>query len=453
MTSVLRVTLFALWVLSGVFPASAQVAVPPDAALRQQAEQSLTGGDPATTIALAEQLLQRDPEDYQALVLLALAQIELGQQIEAAEAAGRAFRAGPADDQKLQAARIAAAARFNAGQYTQAEWWLRRASNHTRSEEETAQLRDEFQVVRQNNPISARLNFSISRSNNINGGAEDAFFFLDDFLFILGPASRALTGTEYSGEAELSYRFAQGADHASFLGLYLFGRTYTLSSASQATVPDVSGSDYALGVAEVSLTHRRLVFEGLGPTAVSVHTGRIWYGGDPLRRFNRLVVAQDIAMSESAAATVRALVEDQRSESELQPDTVVYDLQGTLARKLTNSDVMRFSLGYRLNDAEEETFTFDEYRGAIEYDFDDPVLGTDLTLSLGAGHKSFDEFSLSLDGRRDTYVSAGATAVFREFSYLGFSPSLSVSVIQTESNVSRFTNLDVQGALGISSRF
>ncbi len=448
-----RAFLVTFCALIGASPLWAQVPDQSTDQMRQRAEQSLTAGDATATIGVAETLLRRDPEDYQALMLLSLAKLQLGQNDEAANAAGRAFRAGQADDQKLQAARVAAAARFNTGQYTRAEWWLRRAANHTRTEEDSALLEQEFQAIRQNNPLFVQLNFSVARSNNINGGSEDAFFFLDDFQFILDPASRALSGTEYQGEVELSYRLSASERQATFAGLYLYGRTYTLSGDSQATVPDVSGSDYSLTVAEVSLRHRRLLFDGLGPTTVSVHTGQMWYGGDSLRRFNRLALAQDFLIGQNAATTIQALIEDQETLSDLQPDTVVYDVQGTYAQRLGNQDIVRLSLGYRLNDADEETFTFTDYRATVEYDFEDPVLSTDLSVSFGVGHTNYDEFSLSLDGRRDTYASVGATAVFSDISYFGFSPSVSLSIVHTDSNVSRFSNTDVQGSVGISSNF
>jgi len=453
MTNLLRVLVISVSIVINPLPLWSQVAKPTQKQVHTLVEQALTMKDAKLTVELADSLLSQDASDFQALLLLSLARTKLGQHKAAATAASRAYRAGQTSDEKLQAARIAGGARFNAGQYTRAEWWLRRAANHAKTVDTSTIVQQEFQAIRQQNPLSVRLGLSVAPSNNINGGSEEEFFYLDNFKFIFSPNNRALSGVEYSGDIELSYRISKSQNQTTSIGAYLYGRTYSLSSESQATVPDISGSDYALTLAEVSLNHRRILIDGLGPTGASMHTGQIWYGGNPLWRYNRLALSQGFLINQRSSAMIRTFVEKQDALDNIQPDTTVYDIQGIYARRLANQDIVQLSLGCRFNDAVEETYTYTDCRTSINYNLDKPVFDTRLSFAFGVGHKNYDEFSLSLDGRKDNYVKVGATAVFEKISYFGFSPSFSITASRTVSNVTRFSNLELQGKFSIQSNF
>lgn len=420
---------------------------------RDAASQALIDGDPALTARLAQEILSKTPDDFPTLFILSQAQTELGQDSAAAASAKHAYRAARTDEEKLQASRLAAAAKFNLGQFTRAEWWLRRGANHTDTPEEVASIAREFQAIRQKNPLSIKLGFSIAPSNNINGGTEDSTFSLGEFDFIFDPSSRSLSGVEYAGDVDVSYRLSQGPTHATYAGLYLFGRTYALSSSSREAAPGISGRDYALGLAEVSLSHQRALFEGLGPSGISLHAGQVWYGGDPLWRYQKLALSQGIRLGQSASASLQLSAEDQEGLRADQPDTKVIDLQANYARRLENQNVVRLSLNSRQNKADTATNTFTDHRATLSYDLARTILENRVSASLTAGKKTYDEFSLSLDGRRDRYVSVGVSATLEQVSYFGFSPNWSVSVTRTNSNVTRFSTLEVTGRLGVQSNF
>ena len=445
-----------LCIILGSYAVSGLQAATIDATMngdRRAAETALATGDPSLSIRLAQTILKMNANDYQALLIVSLASTQLGQHQAAATAARKAFHATSDGGQKFQAARITGAAYFNASQFTRAEWWLRRAANYAQSEIDLTLAKQEFNQIRQRNPLSVNLSFSVTPSNNINGGSEDEFFSLDEYVFQFRPDARALSGIEYSGDVDLTYRISQSPIQITSVGTYLFGRTYSLSSASQATVPDVSGSDYSLTLAEASVKHRRFLIEGFGPTGVSAHVGQIWYGGDPLWRYQRLALSQDFVVDQKSSATISTFVEKQDALDGIQPDTKVYDLQGVYAHRLQNQDVMKVSLGYRYNDADQETYTFKDYRTSLTYNFEQPILNSRFSVSISGGHKRFDQFSLALDGRRDKYVSVGATAILEKISYWGFSPSISVSATKTNSSVSRFSNTQFQSKFGIRSNF
>ena len=334
-----------------------------------------------------------------------------------------------------------------------AAWWLRRAANFAGSSEDADAIAAEFQTIRDQNPLSLQFGLSVAPSSNINGGTEDSTFFLGDLELVFNPSSRALSGVEYAADFEASYRLSETSDQMTWAGLYLFGRTYSLSAASQASLPDVSGSDYALAMVEASLSHRRAVFEGLSPTIVSLHFGQVWYGGAPLWRYNRVSLSQDIPLGQVASGLVQVSVEDQTGLTVDQPDTQVYDFQEVYSRRLSNGDIARLRLHSRLNQVDFATNTYTDHSVSFDYDLAKPVLGSRLAISVGVGAKTYDEFSLSLDGRRDRYATVSAIGVFEQVSYLGFSPSWSLSATRTQSNVTRYSTTEVTGRLGIKSSF
>jgi hypothetical protein len=421
--------------------------------LRVRAEAALVSNDPALAIELATKLLDLNETDASALILLSLAYTSLNQHANAARAATKAFHATTLSKDKLQSARLVGGAKFKMGQFTRAEWWLRVAANHAKTADAKAMVGQEFQAIRQQNPLSIQLSFSAAPSSNINGGSEDAFFYLGDQKFLFSPDRLALSGIEFSGDVNVSYRLSQSKNHNTSLGAYLYGRTYSLSSESQATVTNISGSDYALTLAEVSLSHRQILFDGLGPTGVSFHTGQIWYGGSPLWRHNRIAFSQDFLINQKSSATIQAFVERQTALDQNQSDAKLYNLKGIYARRLPNNDILRISSGLTVNDAIKETYAYRSYNAAVTYQIHKPVLDMGVSFSLSVGTKQYDEFSLSLNGRRDDYVAAGASFVFQKLSYFGFSPNLSISASKTKSNVSQFSNIKVQGRLGIQSTF
>lgn len=390
---------------------------------------------------------------FTALRTRALEKMQSGQPVEAARLAALAFQAAESRAQKRDAARLAAAARYGAGQHVRAEWWLRRAANYAVTPAETAQIRQDFNEVRRNNPWRARLDFNIAPSDNINGGAREEIFYLDEFAFLLSPDSLALSGVQYSAEADLSFRLSESMRHRTTLGLYLYGRTFSLSSDARASAPHLSGSDYALTLAELSLSHQQFLFDGLGHTGITLAAGRAWYGGDPLWQHARLSLSQAIPLGPNATATVQGFVENQDSQRAFQPNATIYDLRGIYSRRLANNDLLQLSLGHRWTEADIATYTHTNPYLTVDYALAQPVLNTRLSLSLLAGQREYEEFSLSLNGRHDDYVQVGATAIFNTVSFYGFSPTVSVTAARTWSTVSRFSTSELRTRIGVQSNF
>ncbi len=424
------------------------------ATLQAAAEETLIAGDPTQTVTLAQAMIAKNPNSFAGHFLLALALSDLEQHSTAAKAAGRAYRTAPTEDDKLQSARLAGSSHFAAEQFARSELWLRRAANHVDTEEEAERVVREFQRARTANPLSARFGAWAAPSDNINNGAQDEVFRLEDIDidFFLPPERLALSGIEYAGEALVSYRLSQSSNQITSVGAYIFGRTFSLSDSAKELVPDSSGSDFALLLTEVSLTHRRQLIDGLGPTSGILRYGRVRFGGDPLWVYDSWELSQIFPLGDAGGVSVRASFKDQKSQVPSTADVWIRDISATYATTLANGDALRFSVATTYSDGGFEN-VFDEYRGNVNYKLAETLFDTRWSVSFELGHRNYDAFPTTLDGRRDVFGSLGATAVFENVSYWGFSPSVSATATRTHSSAEEFTSNEIEARFSIQSTF
>jgi hypothetical protein len=431
------------------------LAAQPVAEVLQDAEQALSAGDPARTVELTQILLMQNTDDFAALYLLSLAHSDLGKDEAAAQVAARAYGAALDDVGRLQAARLVGGARFRLSHYTRAQWWLRIAANYATTPEEAATVAREFQQIQRTNPLSAQANLSIAPTDNINNGADSDLLSLEgiDIEFRLPAETQALSGIEYAGDLQLSYRISQDARQITTVDAHVYARSFVLSAATQGSVPGLKGSDYALALAEVALTQRRFLIDGLGPTTVSGGVGHVQFSGQPLWDYTRLTLGQEFAVGPDSVLRVQASMQNQMVRNDIVSDTKVYNLTTSYATQRPNSDRLQLSLVGILNDAEIDENTFSDISGSINYSFARPILNIDWSVAAGIGHTNYDEFALSLDGRRDDYITVGGTGVLTDLSYFGFSPSLTVTATKRQSNVDPYNSTQIQARIGIQSNF
>ena len=96
---------------------------------------------------------------------------------------------------------------------------------------------------------------------------------------------------------------------------------------------------------------------------------------------------------------------------------------------------------------------FIEYQVGIGYSVAEPIYGIQLYTALELGYRDYEEFTTTLDGRKDRFVTAIAAATFQDISYYGFSPSISLSAARTVSSAEENTSSALQLLFGMSSNF
>ncbi|MFQ1702772.1 hypothetical protein ACJ5NV_19500 [Loktanella agnita] len=437
-----------------IFIGTASIADDAASALRAQAEQALTSGDAAAAETIAQQLLTTHPDSYAGRFLLALALSDQGDNNGAARAAARAYRVAPTKADKLISARLAGNAHLKAEHFARSEIWLRRAANHIETEEEAKRVVLEFHRAQQANPLTLRFGGWVTPTNNINGGAENANFTYEGIPwdFTLPGYRRALSGTEFGAESQLGYRLYETDAHRTSFNGYFFGRSYRFSEEAQELAPEFSGDDFSTVIVDLSLRHDRHLFDQLGPTSGEYHLGRVWSGGELFWEYRTLALQQVFPLSEGDRLTLRAERRDQISPKVLVPEIHFESYSATINTTLPNDDGLQFGLNYDYSDGGFER-VYEEYRGNVNYAPDGTLWNMGGVFTMEYGYRSYDEYSTTLDGRRDRFGSLGATIVFKDISYWGFSPSISVKGRRTVSSAEENTSNVVEGRFSLKSTF
>jgi len=392
-------------------------------------------------------------ENFASLLALATARISQGDWQAGARAARRAFAKAATPQQRVAAARLVASAHFRAGKFGLAEWWLRRAFNNAKDDQSVAVLRQEFAAVRQKDPWTTKLSFSVAPNDNVNNGSSSETILIWNLPFVLSADARALSGIETAASAELKYRLSENQRQATYLGLQLYGRTYQLSAAASKAAPSVKGSDYAFAMAELSLTHDRRFAALSGPTSFGLNTGQFWYGGKPYIRYTRATVAQSLQLTARTGASFQLGYEEQTSILSGGVPSYISTLGGGVTHQFGNNDTAGLSLRASRTISPDITAENIAKQLQLTYSFGKPVLWSKLSLSLAAEKRDYGFSIYDPTGRHDLSLTAGANLVFFKASYFGFSPTLSLEIGRTKSNVSLYNRNSTAIRLGIQSTF
>lgn len=431
-------------------------------AQQEQAEAALVAGEPTETLRLAQEMLRTQPDSFAALYLLSLAQSDLNDPQSAAASGARAYAAATREDARFETARFVAGAHFQAGQYTRSAFWLRRAANHAPTEADLQFIAEAYAATVDANPLSVQIAASIAPSDNVNNGSEDGVLQLEGIglTFILPEDRRSLSGVGFSASSELKYRISQGPQQSTQLIGSVSAVTYALSqdakdllaSSPNPEVRAVKGSDFSTVTAAIGISRQQNNISPFGPVNLDLNLGTYWEGGERLVNFRDISIEQvfPINRNNRFRLTVFNRVQDALTPALL--DSTTTDLIGTYDHILANSDQLQLSFSTRRKDAGFEN-SFDEYQIGVGYAVAEPLYGIQLSTSLQIGYRTYEEFTTTLDGRDDQFISASGTAKFRDVSYFGFSPSITLAATRTESTAEEFTSSTLQLLFGVESNF
>ncbi|WP_159458478.1 tetratricopeptide repeat protein [Roseisalinus antarcticus] len=438
----------ALTVASGAALAQGQTRLSPEAMMTLAAE-TLDAGDAVGASVLADALLQRDPEDVPALILRAEAAIAMGDFTSGQRAAQRAWAAAEVEPARFASARLAALALSQQGAYTRAQFWLRRARQHAPNEATSRSVAEDYQFVRRQNPLSFRLDFSVSPTDNINNGTTNDTIVLPGlpFVFALSGDSKPLSGTEITAGGKLRYRIREGARSVTYAEVEGFARTYRLSSEALDQQPDAEGSDYAETQLSFGLGHIWLPEGGRDPWRFAIAHGRFWYGGDPWSDFTRLSVDRGVTLGPSDrldfGLTLERLdnveVADSESAGLEARWTHAFGEVGALtllveARKVTSDGLDR---AYQSR-AAGIGWSFSRIGASIFYKVEE---------------RDYEETAYLFDTRTDTRRTLRLSVPVPAVEFYGFSPVFTAERVITDSNVTRFETETTGTGITLRSAF
>ncbi|QFT57209.1 hypothetical protein FIU94_00110 [Sulfitobacter sp. THAF37] len=429
--------------------------------MRSAALQSLRVGRPAQADDLAGALLQRDPDDLNALLIRARARRDLGKLGSARSAAARAWQLAESDGDRYASALITAQILSTDGKRTRAQLWLRRAAQHAPNEALRARAKRDFRYVRQRNPWHTTLTFTLAPNSNINNGsARDSsvlnyalseVLFGEPVEFELTGSARALSGLEFGAGLRSRYRFSQTDTTANDLNLSLSYRSFVLSDSSKTAAPGVNGSDFAFGSVGIGYGYRQINMDRRGEFELDAELGQTWYGGARYAAFGRVRVGQTWKRSPDQRLNLSLIAERQNGQRTADVDTLT--LAGSLNQRLASGDTAYFRVGVEtaLSDTADNAYDEMELRGG--YLLGRPVMGAQVQMGLGLSWRDYDVSRHSPAGRQDFKISADLTATFQQIDFYGFNPTATLSASKTDSNIGLFDVNRVGLNLGIRSAF
>ena len=347
------------------------------------AAQMIEAGQPEGAEALASTLLQRDPNDAQVLLLLATARIAQGNFAGGLEAARAAFRNAKDPETKLRAARMAAAAEFQSERFFRAEYWLRQARQNARSQAAIRAVQGDFAGLKRANPWTISLSAAIAPNSNINNGSDQETIIIWGIPFRLNADARPLSGMEYSGGINIARKISESPTHQTQLGVNTFYRTFTMSADAQSKAPDVQGSDYAYGVAELFWRRNWTHKQANGPASLTATFGKNWYGGEAYTRYGRLQLGQEFRTADNASVLASLSVQRMINDRDGGILTTTWTLGGQHVQRLANGDRFGANTAFEKTTSDQATQRNVALRAGVSYDLAKPILGSNLSLTAG----------------------------------------------------------------------
>ncbi len=400
-------------------------------------------GDFGLAYSLANGLLQANPKDRNALVFASLSSTRLNRPDEARSFGKRAFAVSNKGPQKFEAARLTALAAAQGGKFGASQFWLRRASNHTSTPQETQVVRRDYAIAKQQNPWRISGSFSIVPSDNVNGGTfnettEDIYFNGQILTGTFSGDAKALPGAIASTSLSLGYRLSTSQTHETSLTLYRYDRTVFLNDEAKEIAPDADGSDYEQSVTELRLGQIQAIGNGRLQTLLTF--GDVDYGGEDLYQFARLNAGWQGAITPRLGWSVSGTHEQRFDGENAAAADQVQSLSFGLNYKLLDQSTVygRIDLGQTKSDA----FNSRNTRQGLTLGYlpSEPLWGVDWSANVSYTEADYPDYSFlgSTGGRQDEILSIGLKLSSPKFEFAGFVPQISIQHQQTQSTVSRF---------------
>ncbi len=423
--------------------------------LRVLAANAVINGQPAQGYEMASALLQRNPNDTEALIIRARAARDLGKLPEAISMARKAWSGASNASERFGSSMVMAQSLSSNGAKSRAQLWLRRAAQNAPNEELKQIAVRDFRYVQRTNPWSTELSFSASPSSNINNGSARGSTRLFDlpFEFQLSGTARALSGVQYNAGIATRYRLSESARGQNDLLMRLDHRTYTMSAEAKDQAPNAEGSDFAFSSA--SLSYIRRGFTGPGtdfPNQIEITGGRTWYSQEPFMQYARASITQNYVFTPGNFVFLGLAREYQQSLSARQ-DADNWGLSTGVRLSMGNKDQLTLSMNAKKSNSIDATLDYEQLSLSTRYAFARPIAGVSIGLGLSLSQKNHETSRFTRFGRQDKTASVDVTGVFNQIEYFGFSPSLTLSASQTKSNIGLYESRQFGVRLGIQSSF
>jgi hypothetical protein len=426
---------------------------------RAAAAQALQEGKLADAARLATALLQVNPRDAEAALILALVHDRSGNAAGALRAARQAWSATRHPALRFRAADIAARSAFRLERLSLAQFWLRRADTVAPDDTARAALARDFAIVRRTNPLRVTLNFGAAPSSNVNNGSETTVNVVEGLPIVgqLSGDAQALSGVEAWGHVALRYRLNESASSRTSVGADIYARRVWLSDEARALAPTLSNDELSFDFREVSLEHLFTTGQGQPVWSFGLAAGKTLYGGADYRAHSRAELGLSLPLGPADRLTMGLKGERHRAIAAGARDAEARTLSLGFSHGFASG--ARLGLSLELRDTAAEGTQFDNSSQTLRLTYAPArSLGpVRVTGALALGRVHYPDYAVLFftvpGGREDRILSGDLTLHFERLDYAGFIPTLTLRAARTESNVSRFDTRALSVVLGIRSSF
>lgn len=449
---------------AALFCAAQSAAIAKPAALtpeqmRRFGEKAVILGFADQAIAIADQLLLRDSQDTVALVIKAQALRIVGN-IPASEAIARkawrlAKNAGQPKGLAYSSATAVAQALSLQGKRTAAQLWLRRAAEAAPSGAAREQALQDFDYVRQQNPLQLRFDLTARPSDNVNGGARDPLFNYHGIPFTLSGDALALSGVSWGAGVQGRYRLAASPIGETALTFEASHQGVLLSKQAKLQAPNAQNGDYSLDQAQISFEKLLGAEPAAGlPTQwrFGVNAGQTWYAGTLLSVDYGASVGFDHQFEKFGIGGDASLSQHDRQDHALSSSTEL-GLTSNVSFASQSGDRWQATLNYQHASSDDITVDHQEGSLSLGWQAGKKLYGMALGATLGLNAADYAVSPYSANGRQDKGWHAGLTAELDNLSYLGFAPVVGLDYSRADSNISIYDTKALGLTLSIRSQF
>lgn len=432
----------------------------PDEALGM-AKLAYQAGDHATANHLARALLLVDARDPLVLLLLAATEPKLGNPkagIKAGRLAwGEARRREAPDGLRWEIARNTAKAAYDADQMGLAQWWLRRSLDVAPDKDALGVSGKDLAEVRAQNRLHWSFDLAIGPSDNLNGGASDPVFRVDDTVIgFLSNGAGAVGGTRAQLSLGAKYALPQSATGQTVLGFSASALVNRIDPADRARAGNLRSKD--LNQTTVAASLRRDMPKGLVglPLSLEVRASGTWAGGDWVGPALGGSAVLPVWRRDAVSLWLAASAERRWTHGATDTQDVV-QLTGFGSVTLPRDQALSFSLGLERALSDRRNASYDAVTLAMGYDPGWHIGPAEVDLNLNLGFRRYDVFSLGFaqvtNGRSDTSYGVGMDVTLPDWGVMGFAPVVSIDLGRTDSNVSRYQTKTRSISLGLTQVF
>lgn len=426
---------------------------------RALAQEAALSGDAMLAREIALALLEADPDDRGALVVLATSAPQLGRAQEGRQAAARAWRLSDNKAERYEAARLAAAGALAEGRPLLAELWMRLALAAAPNEAEAQRTEAQAQAARRLSPWRVSLGFGVAPSDNVNGGSESAFNVIDGLPVVPGLISvdgRALSGWITNANLSFTRTLAERERARTRLTFHSDARAVALSQEARDLIEEegngreISGSDFSFVGVGLRLRHDRVIDGGLA--SVWTVLDQDWSGGEAYQRTLGAAGNLSFSLPDQQILQISGSA-DQVWQLDGGADRVRLSLAALWGVPAFGSDRLTLGLSRGMTFSDNRNAASQSWGVRASYALAERIGPARVSATLGVTWSEYPDYAAVFEvpgGREDVRHTAQIEASFEDWSFAGFEPVISLDAGRTESNVSRFDTESL--GLGFSFR-